>query len=234
PRPTKSCRAPSAAASSCVRTSPACEPHPRAAMTTARATEQRVALIATAADAVVAIELDDLGREIGRVPLSHAEFADWVREREARDGPRWVIRAARELYPALLSAGVTLTRTHDLVLCHAILRDTASVTPALPASAAWLSQDPVPSEPSLFDVFDRPEGDPVAGHLEQYRAQRRIIDADAEGRLGLLCAAESAGALIAEQMRAAGMPWVVAEHDRILVETLGERSPSGGLPSRMA
>ncbi|MFT3942483.1 MAG: bifunctional 3'-5' exonuclease/DNA polymerase [Ancrocorticia sp.] len=54
------------------------------------------------------------------------------------------------------------------------------------------------------------------------------------GRLRLLLAAESAGALIAAEMRAAGIPWDVEEHDRILRESLGPRPPLGGRPAKMA
>lgn len=201
---------------------------------TARTTEPRVVLVAHEPRTFTAVELDDVGNETRRTVLSEAEFVDRVRDAEAAGPPRWIIRSAREIYPLLLSAGVALTRTHDLVLCHAILRDTTAVKTPLPASGAWAAQEPSSALPSLFDVFDQPEGDPVEEHLEQYRAQRRVIDADAGGRLALLCAAESAGGLIAEEMREAGLPWNAAAHDRILVEILGERSAATGVPTRMA
>ncbi len=88
--------------------------------------------------------------------------------------------------------------------------------------------------PSLFDVFDDDSGDDaVDGALEQYRAQRRVLSASADGRLTLLCAAESAGGLIAEEMRIAGLPWDEGVHDAILTATLGTRPVAGGLPSHM-
>ena len=72
---------------------------------------------------------------------------------------------------------------------------------------------------------------PAAAHptgldaaLEEFSRQRTAIAASTDpGRLRLLIAAESAGALIAEELRAAGLPWDAAAHDRILVDTLGER-----------
>lgn len=186
------------------------------------------------ADGFVAVELDAEGGERERHLLASAELPAWVRRREAADAPRWIVRSAREIYPALLDAGVLLGRTHDLVLCHAILRDTAAVAHPLTADTAWERREPVDTAPSLFDVFDEPaEADPVADMLAQYRAQRRVMADALDGRLTLLCAAESAGGLIAEEMRAAGVPWDARVHDRILTAALGSRPIAGGLPSRM-
>ncbi len=64
-------------------------------------------------------------------------------EVEAADTPRWIIRSAAEIYALLLNAGVRITRSHDLVLCHAILRDTAMVNTPLPPAAGWERRDPV-------------------------------------------------------------------------------------------
>ena len=41
------------------------------------------------------------------------------------------------------------------------------------------------------------------------------------------------GALVAEEMTAAGLPWSTAEHDRLLREALGPRPVSGARPVRM-
>ena len=49
-------------------------------------------------------------------------------------------------------------------------------------------------------------------------------------RLGLLVAAESAGALAAAEMTYAGVPWRVEVHDRLLSDLLGPRPPRGGRP----
>ncbi len=139
------------------------------------------------------------------------DLPDWVRTAEASDAPRWIMRTAAETYALLLGAGVRITRSHDLVLCHAILRDTSSVPTPLPASPEWERREPTVAAPSLFDVFDEVGGeDAIAATLDQYRAQRRVIAAASDGRLTLLCAAESAGGLIAEEMRAAGLPWTRA------------------------
>ncbi|WP_243225544.1 bifunctional 3'-5' exonuclease/DNA polymerase [Microbacterium sp. CIAB417] len=198
-----------------------------------RSAERRIALVATE-DGYVAIDLDREGAEQGRHRIAPDELAGWTAATEAESAPRWVIRSARELYPELLHAGARLTRTHDLVLCHAILRDTALLAEPLPGDEAW---SPVTSEaeaPTLFDALHAGSlEDPVGLLLEQYRAQLQALSTARDGRLELLCAAESAGGLVAEEMRAAGLPWDAAEHERILVDTLGERR-AGGVPARMA
>jgi len=196
--------------------------------------ERRIALISVGAQEYVAIELDGNDREQSRTPLRADDLAEWVAEVERTDAPRWIIRTAADTYAFLLRGGVRIGRSHDLVLCHAILRDTAAVPTPLPASPGWERREPAVAAPSLFDVFDEAGGDEaIDATLEQYTAQRAVIAAAADGRLTLLCAAESAGGLIAEEMRAAGLPWDEAVHDAILTETLGTRPIAGGLPSRM-
>ena len=204
-------------------------------MTGGRSDERRVVLVATGSGSFAAVEVDDRGAELSRRRVGVAELADWVSEQETTDPPRWIIRSAREVYPALLSEGVRIARSHDLLLCHAILRDTASVQHPLDPSPHWVRRDDsVDATPALFGVdeaADRP--DPVADVLAQYRAQRRVLSDSADGRLRLLCSAESAGGLIAEEMRVAGLPWNERVHDEILTAVLGTRPRAGGLPSGM-
>ncbi|PRA79261.1 bifunctional 3'-5' exonuclease/DNA polymerase [Microbacterium sp. MYb66] len=196
--------------------------------------ERRIALISVAPQEYVAVELDGNAEEQSRTQLRADDLAEWVAAVEAAEAPRWILRTAAETYASLLRDGVRIGRSHDLVLCHAILRDTASVTAPLPASAGWERREPAVAIPSLFDVFEEASGDEaIDTTLDQYRAQRDVIAAAPDGRLTLLCAAESAGGLIAEEMRVAGLPWDEAVHDAILTETLGTRPVAGGLPSRM-
>jgi len=202
--------------------------------TPASGAERRIALISVGPQDYVAIELGSDDEERSRTPLRAGELAAWVAENEASDAPRWIIRSAAEIYASLLLDGVRIGRSHDLVLCHAILRDTATVPIPLAATADWERREPTAAAPSLFDVFDDEGGDDaITAALEQYRSQRRVIADAADGRLTLLCAAESAGGLIAEEMRVAGLPWDEGVHDAILTETLGTRPVAGGLPSRM-
>lgn len=193
-----------------------------------------ILLAATGSGDFTAVELDDAGAEAERTDVRGTELVAWVRRIEDDRAPRWVIRSAREIYPRLLNEGVLLTRTHDLLLCHAILRDTDRVPRPLAPSPDWFPRDPDTSAPALFDVADHTATDSLPELLEQYREQRRVIASDSSGRLALLCAAESAGGLIAEEMRAGGLPWDAEEHDRILTDVLGARPAGGGMPARMA
>jgi DNA polymerase I len=69
-------------------------------------------------------------------------------------------------------------------------------------------------------------------------AGRRPGPGEGEGRgwpagLGLLVAAEAAGALAAAEMAAAGLPWRPEVHDAVLTELLGPRPRAGGVPARL-
>jgi DNA polymerase-1 len=195
--------------------------------------DSRILLALTDSEVAVAVRVDGEGAEVERHEIPSRDLVDWVRNLEETERPRWVIRSAREIYPRFLEAGVQLTRTHDLMLCHAILRDTDIAARPLAPSPDWVPGDPEVSEPALFDTDERTGAVSEAELLTQLREQSRVIAADRTGRLNLLCAAESGGGLIAEEMRAAGLPWDAAVHDRILTETLGHRT-AGGVPSRMA
>ncbi len=161
----------------------------------------------------------------------------------ANDAVRWVWRSTQMLYPNLLRSGVRVARCHDADLTAALLaaRDGPG---GLLTSAAVQSRDS--GEPAMlsaaqlpFDADDAARQDPradmaalVAVHAEQ---QSRIrSDAD-PARFGLLTAAESAGGLVAAEMTAAGLPWRVDVHDRLLTEVLGPRPPAtAGQPLRPA
>ncbi|MEV1145747.1 bifunctional 3'-5' exonuclease/DNA polymerase, partial [Micromonospora sp. NPDC049799] len=87
-------------------------------------------------------------------------------------------------------------------------------------------------------LFDAPSGSPGPGieALTRVYADQlaRIATTEHPGRFRLLVAAESAGALIAVEMGAAGLPWRVDVHDALLADLLGEPSPVGGPPRRLA
>ena len=64
--------------------------------------------------------------------------------------------------------------------------------------------------------------------IAEFLRQRRVIEeSTASGRLRLLIAAESAGALVAYELRAAGLPWDAAAHDALLTEILGDVPRAG-------
>jgi len=185
------------------------------------------------------------------------DLAAAVAERERTDRPRWVWAATAELYPGLLRAGARADRAHDLGLTEAILlaADGRWGEPrSFPAAWARLRGLPVPDDtarpsgagagqPALFDhdLLGLPgpaellEG-AVAVHADQ---QRRLTGPEGagdgwSGGLGLLVAAESAGALAAVEMAAAGLPWRPEVHDAVLTEVLGPRPRAGAVPQRLA
>lgn len=182
------------------------------------------------------------GAEQGMRELPAAGLHAAIAAIEETAHPRWVVRSLRDVYPPLLAAGIRIRRAHDLLLCHAILRDTASLAEAVPPSPRWIRVDPLggsAAAPALFDLHDVavspadqvPEIDELRA---EFARQRSALRRAPDGRLALLCAAESTGALIAEEMTAAGVPWSTNVHERLLTEALGPRPVAGARPARMA
>ncbi len=172
------------------------------------------------------------------------DVADFVR-REEKAKPRWVWDDTSRWYPELLSAGVRVERCFDLRLCHAILRHSALTADSALARAqrgVWDAAPAAlarPADPgALFELEEDPaEARPEAAGsdpLAEFVLQRAAVEASAEpGRIARLVAAESAGALIAAEMRFAGLPWRADAHDAILTEALGPRPPEGERPARL-
>jgi DNA polymerase-1 len=193
---------------------------------------------------VVAVLLDPAGEEISREFIREGDLAQWVSDAEASWSPRWVWNDTPQWYAGLLERGIRVARCHDLRLSHAILASAASVPAdaAVRLATAWSVAVEARGEgarPALFDWDDAASttGLPadLPGVLDEFRRQRDAIATSAEpGRMRLLLAAESAGALIAAELRAAGLPWDAAEHDRILTDVLGERGAGGGPPRKLA
>nr|WP_170286358.1 bifunctional 3'-5' exonuclease/DNA polymerase [Micromonospora olivasterospora] len=180
-----------------------------------------------------------------------ADLAAAVAAREAAGHPRWVWASGAAVYPALLRAGVRLDRCHDVELTEALLLGYAGRWgEPRSCAAAWarLTGAPVPPDPPARPaeppghgqgaLFDTPPGLPGPGveALTRVYADQlaRVAATDHPGRFRLLVAAESAGALIAAEMGAAGLPWRADVHDALLTELLGEPSPVGGPPRRLA
>lgn len=198
---------------------------------------------------VALVSLDADGNETQRERVRPDELASWVAAREAQLAPRWVWSDTPAWYAALLDAGVRVARCHDLRLAHAILRDSqARVTgssaqpaaqwnaPSVAISTATVSER---RADTLFDV-DASDGGPrgvpdgIDAALAEFAWQREACGTGESNRLRLLLAAESAGALIAAELRAAGLPWHEDTHDRILTDALGARPAPGGVPPQMA
>jgi DNA polymerase-1 len=192
----------------------------------------RVVLLRRGDGVVEARESSGDGRTVAVTRLSAAELPGYVGER--RDAPvRWVWDDTTRWYPALLDAGVRVQRCTDLRLTHAVLRRSPFVDQSLLAgddTPGWDTLAPVTaSDHALF-----PRDDP-ADRLDaaaEHERQQAALDASAErGRLALLLAAESSGALVAAEMTHAGLPWRADVHERLLTGLLGRRPGFGRRPA---
>ncbi|HEX5728130.1 MAG TPA: bifunctional 3'-5' exonuclease/DNA polymerase [Microbacterium sp.] len=195
-------------------------------------------------DSIAVAILDAEGRERERRTIASGAFPAWAQSLEASAPARWVWNDTPRWYAGLLTAGVRLGRCHDLRLCHAILRDSALVAGAAAVrSATEWNADPFVEQadaaPALFELSgpsDVPTGPPESldDAVREFVRQRSAIEGSTDpGRLRLLTAAESAGALVAEELRAAGLPWDTAAHEAILTDVLGERPVAGGIPAKL-
>ncbi|WP_454048876.1 bifunctional 3'-5' exonuclease/DNA polymerase [Cellulomonas sp. Marseille-Q8402] len=161
--------------------------------------------------------------------------------------PRWVWDDTERWYPALLAAGVRVEKAHDLRLCRTVLRRstrTAGTAVAREPENAWDRSGAgvaVPhegAEPSLFDDLPAvaldaaPDVTEVAAELRRQLAA--LTESGDDGRLRLLLAAESTGALIAAEMRHDGLPFRPDVHDALLTGLLGPRPRDGARPERLA
>jgi len=205
---------------------------------------------------VVATPLTDAGEADGApTSMAVASLPAFIAEQDARGGTvRWVWDDTASWYPAVLAAGGRVARCVDLRLCHRILRGSAAVARSALATAVTGPWDqtaaPVSAAPSQDALFDddmfadvADAGGPAAdggggaapdAALVEFRAQlAAVAGADDPGALRLLLAAESAGALIAAEMRFAGLPWRADVHERLLEDALGPRVPYGVRPHRL-
>jgi DNA polymerase-1 len=178
--------------------------------------------------AVEARESSDTGSTVGETRFPVGDLPGFVRQREP-ELVRWVWDDTTRWYPALLEAGVRVERCADLRLRHAVLRRSPYVDQGLLAAgdtAGWDALQPVvAADPGLFPLDDPADRlDPGAEHARQEAA---LAASTRQGRLGLLLAAESSGALVAAEMTHAGLPWRADVHERLLTELLGPR-PTGG------
>jgi DNA polymerase-1 len=183
------------------------------------------------------VRLDQVGRPAPTVTLTVEGFIDHVRDGEG-DDPRWVWADTSTIYPQLLRAGVTVTRAVDLRLCHAVLARSTYVPDGFAAAddPRWAAVDAAPgeAEPSLLDL--PVEGAPLdlIELVAEHNRQRAAVAASGRAdRLRLLLAAESAGALLAAELSAVGLPFDENTHDALLQATLGPPPLPGGRPAKL-
>lgn len=121
-----------------------------------------------------------------------------------------------------------------------------------PEDRPWLTEEQA-SQETLFEGFGGPSGRrfpglphalarghnrPVAQTLAEvvaeFQEQTAAVAASSDPRrLGLLVRAESAGGLVAADLEVDGLPWDRAEHERLLTERLGPRTPEGVRPREL-
>ena len=192
-------------------------------------------------DCAVVQEVTDGGEAASRIVVASSDLPALVAAREAAR-PRWVWDDTARWYPPLLAVGVRVERCHDLRLCHAIVRRSASCARsglALAPPGPWDGARPEEASPAALTLFDDPTAPtpPVVGDddvlAELGRQLAAVAGSMTPGRLRLLLAAESTGALIAAEMEHDGMPWNADVHDDFLTRALGARPRGGGRPPRL-
>jgi len=193
-----------------------------------------------ASGAALLCELAADGSRLGE-PVLAADFTEAVAryEEPGAGGVRWVWSSGAEHYPALLRAGVRVSRCHDVALTERLLqaRDGQAAEPDLAGRPAPARPGAI-SQGVLFDTTGAEPPDPrealnalLAAHADQLR---RIADDEQPAKFAALVAAESAGELAAAEMSFAGMPWRADVHDQLLAEMLGPRPPGPALrPARL-
>jgi len=185
----------------------------------------------------------------GRRTLDEGALITHLAELEARHEPRWVFPSVQRLYPALVAAGLRIGRCHDLTLAEGLLLGHEGRMGEPRGLAAALARahglEPPPdapdhadAQPALFETRSTglPPGTSVVDAAKTVLAEqeRRIRGTEHPERFRLLVAAESAGALVATEMRADGLPWRADVHDALLTELLGPRVPTGQRPKKLA
>jgi DNA polymerase-1 len=171
-----------------------------------------------------------------------AEAVAAIEQGSGANPPRWVWDQTQHWYPRLLAQGISVERCHDLALCRNILVF-SGFTQSSPyaQNSSYVPVDPGPEpervdtgQDSLFDAPVANTGPSPEALAEEFRAQLETVrTSDQPRRLGLLLAAESAGALVAAEMAFAGIPWREDLHRRILAEQLGEQPHGFNRPERM-
>ncbi|WGW11038.1 bifunctional 3'-5' exonuclease/DNA polymerase [Saxibacter everestensis] len=184
-------------------------------------------------------DVDDSLTVLASTELDPAELPA-VTALRAPAAARWVWANTAEWYPMLLRAGIRIDRCIDLRLTHAILRRSELSARSKLATAddgRWdmpVVVEEADQKLSLFDAdrsADELTSDDV---LQELRLQHEAIEESLDPRrLKLLLAAESAGALIAVEMKHDGLPFNADVHHKQLTLALGPRPQFGGRPEKL-
>jgi len=210
----------------------------------ARQTRDVYIVLTTAGRDVTATRVDPVGAVLDE--QSVADLPQFVADIQANETDvRWVWHDTAAWYPRLLAARVRVNRCFDLRLCHTILHNSVLTNQSPLATARTGLWDSLPQSgpaaptehsaiqhSTLFDFDDIESASRDSTTLDVLAEFQRQLDAvsssNEAGRLQRLLSAESAGALIAAEMRYAGLPWSAAAHDDILSDLLGPRPTTEG------
>ena len=163
--------------------------------------------------------------------LDRSTTTESARAGERHPRPAWLPPG-----PAEAGAAAAATATPSVAAHSALFElDDFGDDPAtgLDGAAGPATAD-APAPPT--DAATRTAGTPVAVAAvaaELARQLALVAESADPGRLRLLLAAESAGALIGAELHAAGLPWDRSVHDAVLVSELGPRPSAGWKPARM-
>ena len=194
--------------------------------------------VAAVGECVDVSVLDQHGEPTDVRRLGRSELTGYVARLEEQH-PRWVWADTSQVYPALLEAGVAVTRCQDLRQCHAVLSRSTYLTGPLPSAGdgRWGPHEQTVDDgaaPTLLDLIDTDGGPSLADVVDEHWTQQVAVAGSAHAvRLRLLLAAESAGALAAAELTHVGLPFDAAEHDRLLTGLLGPRPLPGVRPPAM-
>jgi DNA polymerase I len=208
-----------------------------------------VAVVPTRGGAGRLREVSESGEPAGQAVEVPDLTAAILRRESTGPQVRWLWAATEQVYPALLAAGGRVARCYDLGLSEAILLGYAErwgQPRSLAAAWARLHDLPVPEDPpapsrELQPALFEPEpprlpgdADPLEATIAVYAdQQRRAAAVQHPGRMRLLLAAESSGALVAAEMTHAGLPWSADRHDALLTDALGPRPAAGTRPAKL-
>src|SRR4051812_25439831 len=181
-------------------------------------------VVSLASSGVRVTRVDDAGTPIDApAELTDEQYGAFAAD-PAQAGVRWVWEDTGVSYPSLLRAGIRVERCHDLRLCRAILRG-STLTAGSELARAPLDEldgeSPAQGRTSEQTLFEVGPAVSAVYPVAELRRQLAAVAGSAEpGRIRLLLAAESAGALAAAEMRHAGLPWNAERHEALLAELL--------------
>lgn len=187
-----------------------------------------------AGEVIIAV-LADTGELISCDSVANqTELVGLIRSKDLSDF-RLVWDDTNRWYPKLLAEGIWIPRCVDLRLSDQILRHSEFTRDhyfALRGEDPWLKFDE--SEPSE-GLFELERSDLELDSAAEFAFQSKVIEnSERSQQIKLLLAAESAGALVAAEMKFCGLPLRSDLHEQMLVQALGPRPRFGERPKTLA